>query len=62
MTRYRLSRLGIAPHRIDIPRTPTEIVIEGLGDFEHTLDVFHGEGGFLVDGEGLSRADGVLDL
>ena len=61
--RYReQDRSSVAPHCIHVPRSSTEVVVESLGDFEDALDMFHGEWGSLVDGEGLGCADGVFDL
>ena len=55
-------RSGITTHGIHISRSTLKVVIECFGDVEDAFDVWHWEGEFLVDGEGLGGSDGVFDL
>lgn len=59
---YNKDRSGVASHRVKVARSPLEVLIKRLCDFEHTFDVYHGKRRFLVDGEGLGGAYRVLDL
>lgn len=59
---WLVSRLEVASHGIFEAWTTFQIAVEGIGDVENTLDVFHTKRLFLVNGESLSCADGILDL
>lgn len=54
--------LEVATHSILVPGPALQVLLKVLLDVEHFADVTHAEGLALIDGEGLGRADGVLDL
>lgn len=54
--------LEVATHGILIARPTLKVAIKCVRDVEDALDVLHGQGLFVVDGEGLCSADRVLDL
>jgi hypothetical protein len=57
-----INKSSITPHGIKIPRSTTQILIESLSHFEHTLDVLHSQRQLLIDRKGLRSANRVFNL